>query len=149
LEPYLENWLANKPGNVRFKRVPAVINPAWRPQARAFYTAKALGILDEIHKPIFDEIHDKHHFLRDKRDFQQFFAQYGIDKEQFEEAWNSPSVETGLQRAAVLGERYRVTAVPMVVVGGMYSTEAAEAHDFARLINMINFLIDKRLEDKE
>lgn len=147
-EPYLESWLANKPGGVLFKRVPAVVNPAWKPQARAFYTARALGILEEVHKAIFDSIQSGQS-LRDEKDFQHFFARYGIDKDQFEDAWHSSAVDSSLKEAAILGERYRVTGVPTMVVGGMYSTGAAEAHGFPRLIDIVNFLIDKRLANQE
>lgn len=148
-EPYLEEWLARKPGNVLFKRVPAVANPSWEPQARAFYTAQVLGIVDKIHKPIFDEIHAKHHFLRDEDDFQQFFAQYGVDKQQFEDTWNSFAVDTKLKQAAVLGERYRVLGVPTVAVGGMYTTGPTLADSFPQLIDIIDFLIDKRFDSKQ
>ncbi|HET6654629.1 MAG TPA: thiol:disulfide interchange protein DsbA/DsbL [Gammaproteobacteria bacterium] len=148
-EPYLENWLAHKPESVLFKRVPAVANPAWKPQARAFYTAQVLGILNKVHKPIFDEIHARHHFLRTEDDFQQFFARFGVSKDQFEAAWNSFAVNTRVKQAAVLGARYRIMGVPTVVVGGMYSTGPTMADSFPQLIEIIDFLTDKRLDSKK
>ncbi|HET6654661.1 MAG TPA: thiol:disulfide interchange protein DsbA/DsbL [Gammaproteobacteria bacterium] len=148
-EPYLENWLARKPENIIFKRVPAMANPAWKPQARAFYTAQVLGILDKVHKPIFDEIHVRRHFLRTEEDFQQFFARYGVSKQQFENAWNSFAVNTRLKHAAVLGERYRVLGVPTIAIGGAYSTEPRLADSFPQFVDIIDFLVNKRLDSKK
>ncbi|HET7369354.1 MAG TPA: thiol:disulfide interchange protein DsbA/DsbL [Gammaproteobacteria bacterium] len=148
-EPYLENWLAQKPESVLFKRVPAVGSPAWKPQARAFYTAQVLGILDKVHQAIFDEIHARHHFLRSEDDFQQFFARYGVSEDQFEAAWNSAAVDNRVKRAAVLGARYRIMGVPTVIVGGMYSTGPTLADSFPQLIGIIDFLTEKRLDSKK
>ncbi|HET6725453.1 MAG TPA: thiol:disulfide interchange protein DsbA/DsbL [Gammaproteobacteria bacterium] len=148
-EPYLENWLKQKPENVLFKRVPAVANPAWEPQARAFYTAKALGMLDKVHGAIFDEIHARHHFLRTEQDFEQFFARYGVGSQQFEAAWNSFAVNMKLKQAAVLATRYRVLGVPAIAVGGKYSTGPTMAASFPQLIDIINTLIDKVLDSKK
>ncbi|HET7570718.1 MAG TPA: thiol:disulfide interchange protein DsbA/DsbL [Gammaproteobacteria bacterium] len=147
-EPYLENWAASQPDNVLFKRVPAVINPGWKPQARAFYTARVLGVVGKLHKPIFDEIHLRHHFLHDEESFQKFFAQYGISKDQFDTAWNSFAVDTMMKQAAVLGERYRIMGVPTVVVAGKYITGPTMVKSFPELIQVIDFLVNKTLQSK-
>jgi thiol:disulfide interchange protein DsbA len=44
LEPYLEKWLAHKPANVDFRRVPVVFESGWDTYAKAYYTAKALDV---------------------------------------------------------------------------------------------------------
>lgn len=147
-EPYLENWLAKQPDNVLFKRVPSVANPGWKPQARAFYTAKVLGVVNKLHKPIFDEIHLRHHFLHTQEGFQKFFAQYGISQDQFNNAWNSFAVDTMLKQAAVLGERYRIMGVPTVVVAGKYITGPTMVKSFPELVQVIDFLVNKTLQSK-
>lgn len=148
-EPYLENWLKQKPENILFKRVPAIANPAWEPQARAFYTAKALGALGKLHEAIFDEIHARHHFLRTEQDFKQLFVRNGVDGQQFEAAWDSFAVDMKLKQAAVLAARYRVLGVPTIVIGGKYSTGPTMAASFPQLIDIINTLIDKVLDSKK
>src|SRR5512138_547623 len=58
LDPAIEAWRAKgKPPYVEFVRVPAMWNDTLRMHARLFYTAEALGKLDELHSTIFREIH--------------------------------------------------------------------------------------------
>ena len=56
-EPHLERWLASKPDDVEFVRIHASLSPSWRIPARAFYAAEALGVVDQVHRPLFDAIH--------------------------------------------------------------------------------------------
>ena len=56
-DPYLESWKSDLSANVNFIRVPAVWNPLVELHARAYYTAQALGKGEEMHTPIFREIH--------------------------------------------------------------------------------------------
>lgn len=142
-EPYLENWLAHKPDNVVFRRIPATANPAWAPQAHAFYTAQVLGIVDKVHKPIFDEIQVKRHFLNSEQDFEQFFEKYGVGKQDFENAWNSFAVNTKLKQSKVLEERYRVLGVPTVIVAGKYSTGPQDVKNWQQLLQVVDYLVDK------
>ena len=60
LEPALESWVKKLPPDVQFRRVPAVFNPRWGHDAAIFYTFEAMGLLDKLHKPLFDAIH-RHH----------------------------------------------------------------------------------------
>lgn len=147
-EPYLENWLSHKPDNVLFKRVPAIANPAWEPQARAFYTAQVLGVLDKVHKPIFNEIHVKRHFLNSEQDFETFFEHYGVSRQDFENAWNSFAVNTKLKQSKVLEQRYHILGVPTIIVAGKYSTGPQEG-GFPKLIQVIDYLVDKELQQQK
>lgn len=147
-EPYLENWLAHKPDNIVFRRVPATMSAAWIPQAQAFYTAQVLGVLDKVHKPIFDEIQIKRHFLNSEQDFEQFFEGYGVSRKDFENAWDSFAVHTRLKQSKVLAERYRVLGVPTMIVAGKYSTGPQDVSGWPQLLQVVNFLADKELKDK-
>src|SRR5215211_2249615 len=57
LEPVLENWVRKLPPDTQFRRVPAVFNQRWGHDAAIFYTIEALGLLDKLHRPLFDAIH--------------------------------------------------------------------------------------------
>ena len=56
-DPYLEDWHEDLPNDVAFVRIPAVWNPLLQLHARAFYIAEALGKGEEMHSPIFREMH--------------------------------------------------------------------------------------------
>jgi len=50
------------------------------------------------------------------------------------------NVETALQRADQLAQRYRITSVPMFVVNGKYITDVTMAGGPEKLMSMLNDL---------
>ncbi|HET7587571.1 MAG TPA: thiol:disulfide interchange protein DsbA/DsbL [Gammaproteobacteria bacterium] len=143
-EPYLEDWLAYKPENVVFVRVPVVKGFQWADaMAHAYYTEKALGVVDKLHDAIFNEIHQKRHLLKSKEDFKAFFEQHGVSGEDFESAWNSFSVAMNVKRAANLQQAYRIMGVPTVAVGGRYTATLHAGQGIEDLPDVIDYLVKK------
>ena len=140
-DPYLEAWKGDLDPDVSFVRVPAVWNPLLQLHARAYYTAEVLGITDEIHTPIFREIHVNGNPLNSEQALQGFFGEFGVSGEDFTGAFNSFAVHTRLQRADELSRRYRVSSVPMVIVNGKYSASAQSAGDYPTLMELIDELV--------
>lgn len=140
-DPYLESWKEDLDPDVSFVRVPAVWNPLLQLHARAYYTAEVLGITEEIHTPIFREIHVNGNPLNSEQALQGFFEEFGVSAEDFTGAFNSFAVHTRLQRADELSRRYRVSSVPMVIVNGKYSASAQSAGDYPTLMELIDELV--------
>ena len=140
-DPYLESWKTDLPANVSFVRVPAVWNPLLQLHARAFYTAEALGKGEEMHAPIFREIHVNGNYLDSEQSLQAFFGQFDVSPEDFTNAFNSFAVHTRLQRADELSRRYRIASVPTVIVNGKYTTNATMAGGYDTLMDLIDELI--------
>ncbi|RMG51350.1 MAG: thiol:disulfide interchange protein DsbA/DsbL, partial [Gammaproteobacteria bacterium] len=46
-EPHVQKWLKHKPEAAAFVRIPASLNPSWRPHAEAYYAAQTLGVTDK------------------------------------------------------------------------------------------------------
>ena len=146
-EPNLKEWLANKPDNVVFYRIPAVFNPTWELHARAFYAAKYLGLIDEgkheFHNAFFDEIHKKKNRLKDKKSIQNFFARFDVSAEDFKNSFESFAVNTKVNRAATLSKRYKLDGVPTIIVNGKYRTDGPLAGGRKGIIKVLDFLIKK------
>ncbi|MCG6900432.1 MAG: thiol:disulfide interchange protein DsbA/DsbL [Gammaproteobacteria bacterium] len=140
-EPQLESWLANKPTNVDFIRIPAVIRPGWSNLARAYYTAETLGILDPLHERLFAAIHKEDQDLEDIDTLAELFTAQGIDRARFEEAYTSSEVDRKVQEAAVLTRRYGVDSVPAIVVNGQYRTDPVLAGGASRILDAVNAFI--------
>lgn len=140
-DPYLESWKGDLDPDVSFVRVPAVWNALLQLHARAYYAAEVLGITEEIHTPIFREIHVNGNPLNSEQALQGFFEQFGVSEEDFTGAFNSFAVHTRLQRADELSRRYRVSSVPMVIVNGKYSASAQSAGDYPTLMELIDELV--------
>lgn len=146
-EPFLKQWLANKPDNVVFYRVPAVFNPTWALHARAFYAAKSLGLFDngkhDFHEAFFDEIHKHKKRLNSKQSLQAFFARFGISTEDFNNTFDSFAVNTKVKRAVSLSKGYQLDGVPTIIVNGKYRTDGPMAGGRKGIIKVLDFLIKK------
>jgi thiol:disulfide interchange protein DsbA len=141
LDPAIESWRKQgKPGYVDFVRIPAMWNEATRMHARLFYTAEALGKLDELHSDIFREIHVKGNALNTVEKITAFFREHGVSPDDFQKAFSSFAVESKLQRADFLNRRYRIESVPTVVVNGKYRTDVGMAGSEQQLFTLIGEL---------
>jgi|HigsolmetaAR202D_1030399.scaffolds.fasta_scaffold00296_2 thiol:disulfide interchange protein DsbA len=141
LDPALESWrVKNKPAYVEFVRVPAMWNDTLRMHARVFYTAELLGKLDEVHTPVFREIHTKGNGLNTVASVTAFFREHGVGTDEFQKAFSSFAVESKLQRADFLNRRYRIDSVPTIIVNGKYKTDVGMAGGEPQLFQLIGEL---------
>ena len=145
LEPFVQAWLKNKPAYIEFVRVPVMWGPAHRAHARLFFTLQALNRPDLFEKA-FDTIQQKHEPLIAQSEdetlkLQEAFAKdNGITPDDYAKAYNSFTVNSNLQRAEQLTQRYQVQGVPLVVVDGKYTTDVAKAGGPQQLIQIIDDL---------
>ncbi len=119
-QPALESWLRRKPEHVHFVRMPAIFSEQGKVHARAWYTALALGVADDIHPRIFDAIHRQGRRLATWDAVRELFLEHGVDADDFDRHARSFTVEAGLQRSLAMQTRYGVRGVPSIVVNGKY-----------------------------
>ncbi len=142
LLPFMERWIeGSMPENVEFVRIPAILRNDWAFDARVYYTAEQLGVLETIHRPLFDAIHAERRPLTSDKAIEDFFAEYGVDREDFRKTWSSFAVETRVRRARVMTQRYGVTGTPSVVVNGRYRTDSGMTGNFGNLIRVLDDLV--------
>ena len=146
-EPDLKEWLADKPDNVVFYRVPAVFNATWALHAHAYYTAKSLGLFDngkhKFHDAFFEALHKQKKRLNNKKLLKTFFARFGISAEDFDNTFESFAVNTKVNRAASLSKSYQLDGVPTLIINGKYRTDGPMAGGRKGIIKVLNFLIKK------
>jgi thiol:disulfide interchange protein DsbA len=140
-EPYLDKWMATKPADVEFVRMPGVLNPQWVPHARAYYTAQKLGVLDKIHMPLFHALHRDRKRIFTEDDLRDFFEDNGVKGEDFDRVYRSNEVDTRVKQALVTARGARVTGVPTVIVNGKYMTSGSLTGSFENLLSVIDQLI--------
>ncbi len=142
-EPHVKEWIQNKPDDVEFRRMPGIFRKSWIPHAKAFFTAEKLGVLDKIHAPLFDAIHRDKKKIHDDSAIEKFFAKQGVDKDEFRKIYESDEVDTKTKQAFVMGQRYKVTGVPAIVVNGKYLISASSAGSFENMLKITDSLVDK------
>lgn len=140
-QPFIERWLLTAPENVTFVRLPAILSERWAIHARAYYAAEGLGVLERIHQPLFDAIHVEKRRLDSERELENFFAEHGVDREEFRKAFNSFSVSTKVARARDLTRRYGIDATPAVVVNGTWRTGPGMVNSFDNVIAVVDHLV--------
>ncbi len=143
-QPYIDPWQHKLPATVEFKRIPVVFQRSWEPLARAYWTAEALGVLDEAHLAVFDALHKKRQNFRSNEDMARFFAaSFGISEDDYLQAAKSFSVETKLRRGVTTAQRYGVTGTPSVIINGKYLANGTMAKSYERLMDIIDYLVTK------
>ncbi len=141
---YLDKWLENKPDDVEVVYMPAVYpNLRWVEYAKAFYTAKVMGVLDQVHGPMFKALHDEKRRFKTEDDFADFFAEQGVDREEFKKTYSSFAVDNMIREAMILTARYGVSAVPTIIVNGKYRLLGSRISGHANMLKEIDKLIAK------
>lgn len=146
-DPYLEKWKENLPDDVNFVRLPVMWNPTNQIHARLFYTAEALGKLDEVHEAVFRAMHRDKQTLTTEASIQEFFLSYGISEQEFTDTFRSFAVESKLQRAKNLTQRYRIQSVPLLVTNGKYLTQGSEIKTFEEMLAVTDELVDRERQE--
>ena len=143
LEPYIQKWLASKPDDVEFVRLPAILSKRWELLAKAYYTAELLDVLDKTHGALFEALHKKNIKINDEAALQKFFVSQGVSAEDFKNTFNSFAVNVKINNARQMTRRYATSGVPMLVINGKYSTSQRMAHGSEEAIKVVNYLIEK------
>jgi len=140
-DPYIVKWEEDLPDGVELVRLPVMWNPTNEIHARVFYTADALGVLDEMHTAIFKEMHLNRKPLTSESDIEALFESYGVSSEDFQKTFRSFPVETKLKKAKTLTQRYRIQSVPLLVVNGKYVVTGPGIKNFDDMISVSEELI--------
>lgn len=145
LEPHLAAWLKTKPADVNFIRTPAALNPVWEANARGYYTAETLGLVEKTHLPLFQAIHVGKQQLFDQDSLVRFYSGFGASPQNFMGLYNSFAVNGKVARSKQLAQQYQLDGVPAVVVNGKYVVKG----EGAKTIVTINELIGKERAAKK
>jgi thiol:disulfide interchange protein DsbA len=119
--PLISAWAAKLPKDVVFKRVATGLGrTAWTNLAKTYYALEATGDLTRLDAPLFHAIHEEHQPLFDEKAISQWVGQHGVDTAKFNTAFESFGVNTRLNQAEDMVEKYKVDGVPALAVDGKY-----------------------------
>lgn len=141
--PVFEQWKQQKADDVLVQHSPAMWNKRMATHAQVYYTAKALGKADVLHKDIFDAMHvNRKKMLRASEIF-NVFEKHGVTREQFDKTFNSFGVRSMIQQADARARGYGINGTPEIVINGKYRTSASMVGSHERMLEVTNFLIAK------
>lgn len=154
LQPSLKNWLAKKPADVEFRRVPAVLSDSWVPLTRAYYALEVVGGVEKLHYEIFSAIHEKNLRLQDPKTLFDWVGQHGIDRQKYQDAYGSFGVQSRVQRAIELTRNYDVNGTPTLAVDGKYlvapsmTLKADHSVDYDKFYQVLDQVIAMARKDR-
>ena len=147
-EPLLQKWLTNLPEEIGFTESPVMWQKNMETHARIFYTSKVLGVLDVMHRAVFDAMHIKQMKLERPKQIQTLYEQNGVSGSDFEKAFNSFSVESAVKQANARARNYGITGTPEIVVDGTYRVSGSMAGSQTNMLAVAEYLACKIYAEK-
>ncbi|MBB5202933.1 thiol:disulfide interchange protein DsbA [Inhella inkyongensis] len=151
LEGAIQAWAKTLPAHVSFRQVAVPIRGHSVAHQRLFFVLQALGVEAQFRPAIFKALHAQGLALGKPAEMIQLLQPLGLDPVQFERTWaafDPKSFSAAQIRAAdQLADAYGMDAVPLLGVGGLYTTapsrfERAPAGEANRLaLQTVDFLI--------
>ena len=146
-EPVLHAW--QKPDTINFVTVPGILNRSSEFHAHAYYAMELLNLQGQLMTPFYDELHVKRNRINTVEDFEAWAnTQPDVDAAKLAGTVNSFAARTKVAQADVLANKYGITGVPTLVVGGKYRTSPAMADSFARALQVVEYLVAKVLAEQ-
>ena len=150
LEPVLDEWLEKaKPDNAEYLRMPGIFRKSTIFDARVYYTLEALGVLDQMHADVFQEIHVRKNPFKELSDLRNLLNKYGISESDFAAAFDSFAVDTKTKHAQMMFERFQATGVPAIIIDGKYRATASTAGGHRELMELTNYLVGKAASERQ
>jgi len=148
-EPFLEDWHKNLPDDVALIRLPGALAQNWIPHAKAYYTAEKLGIVEKMHRPLFDAIHKERKQLFTDKQLIDYLATHGVAASEVNKVYNSPEIDAKVRQSYFLARDYKLTGVPSIVINGKYLISTTHAGSFENVIKVMDGLIEQERQAKQ
>ncbi len=142
LEPLIENWQKHLAGDTYFRRVPAVFNARWGYDATLFYAFEAMGVLEKLHRPLFDAIHRDRLRTDNPQALSEWLQKHGIDASKFSETFKSFGVQAKVRRASQQTVAYKIDGTPAMAVQGRYTVSADQGGTHEKMLQTVDYLVD-------
>lgn len=143
-EASVQQWKKGLPADVDFHQMPAMWGGSMDIHAAAFYTAKAMGILDDMHPKIFAAMNVEKKRFKSVDSIVSFFSANGADAKKTEKTMKSFGVQSQVNLAKSRARSYRMQGTPELVINGKYRISSSKLpNGQADLLKVADFLIAK------
>ena len=144
-EPAFASWAAKLPSDVKLVHIPASFRADFVQYAKAFYAAQSLNVAEKTHAAVYEAIHRARTLPAEgqrpnEERIAAFYADYGVDEQQFLAAMRSFAVDVKVRRATEYMQRTRVPSTPSIVINGRY---LVRGDTYADMLRIAGYLIEK------
>jgi thiol:disulfide interchange protein DsbA len=147
-EPMIQQWGKTLQDDVKFVHSPAIWNGPMEVHARAYYVAKALNILDDVHEPIFNALNIEGKRLANEKSLGAFFSDFGVDADTFKKTYNSFGIVSQVKQANARARAYGIQGTPEIIVDGKYRVSSSLAGSQEGMLKVTDFLVEKIRKEK-
>jgi thiol:disulfide interchange protein DsbA len=147
MEPLAAKWASTLPDNVVFKRVPIAFNAGMADLQKLYYSLEALDRLD-LHEKVFHALHRERQRITSFKAITDWIEQQGVDRAQFEAAFNSFGINNKVSRANELAKNYGINSTPSFAIGGRYVTSPGMTGTYESAIEEVQARLDAVLGKK-
>lgn len=142
-EPMAREWASKLPKDVSFVHSPAIWHPTMELHARAYYTAKALKALDQVHIPLFEALNLQKKKLASKAAIGEIFTSAGVEQEKFDKTFDSFGVTSAVRQADARQRGFKTEGTPELVVNGKYRINARMGGGHGGMLEVASYLIEQ------
>lgn len=141
MEPLVENWSKKLPENVVLQRVPVAFNANMADLQKLYYSLVSMDRQD-LHPAVFRAIHSENKKIYTAPAIFKWVADQGVDRQAFEDTFNSFGVQSKVSRANELAKNYQIEGTPTLAVGGKYITSPSMTNSYEATITQAQKLVD-------
>lgn len=142
-QPYMDNWLEDKPDYVKLVRVPLNFQQGWDILQQAYFTSEVMGISEKSHLKLFSAIHKENKRFRSIEDIAQWFEdELDVNKDEFLGTANSFILNSKQRQADNMGFKMQVTSTPTVIVNGKFKP-SKKIRDRESIMKVLDYLVEK------
>lgn len=149
-EPLVLAWLEDMDQDVHFVRIPAMWNVEMEQHARAYYTIKRLGVLEQAHQAIYNAINVDGARLNSAEELAEFLSAFELEAEKVADVYSSAETTALLKAAHDRARAYQISGTPQLIVHGRYRVQASEHLPRSQMFKVVDYLLEKiRAEQAE
>lgn len=141
LDPYVQAWASKVPADVNFVHTHVTFMQGAEALARSYNIAQDLGILEQVHQPIFDAIHKHREPLFSHASLKAFFGKFGVSARDFERAYSAQSMSARIRESEAIAGASKITGVPNFTVNGKYLVLRSNLSSVQELFEVIDYLV--------
>lgn len=119
-DPLIEDWRQELAAGLVFERAPVAFSAEWAVLGQAYLALLEAGALEANHERIFRVIHDNGRTFLTANQVADFVEGNGVTRQEFLDAYNSPSVRRTLARIEARQRKLGISSVPTLVVADTY-----------------------------
>ena len=145
-EPFIQKWLSRKSNKIKFVRVPLNFQRGWEVMQKGYLTAKMMGIANQTHSLLFEELHNNHKRFNTIDELAQWYADNtDVTKEAFLSTADSFILDSKQRQADKMGFKMGVTGTPALVINGKY-TISKKIRDRDEILRITNYLARQEMK---